>query len=146
MRQADIVNSGSGITHDEKIDFVTEEGNHFEGTVTFKKTNMKDEMKIGALKAQRLQNEGVTNLELVDRGTLFTNHVIASLQVAVIKSPSWFKDIDAIDEIDLLFHIYGKYDHWRNSFRKPPQPTSNDGDSEASVGETKVETSEDIRG
>lgn len=103
------------------INYESYEGNTYEGTVVFKKPTMGDWMRIGAIKADLLRKAGVTDMELVDDTVQLMAHAMATLTVVVIKRPPWFANLEEMTESDVIYHVYGKYMVWADSFRKPVQ-------------------------
>lgn len=141
MRMAEKTRQGGELTEGEKIDFESLEGNIYKGYIVFKKPNMGAMMKMGAKKAELLKKAGVTDLKLVDEGVMFMAHVMATLEVVCVKRPDWFMDLEAIEEPELLYHVFGRYQTWENSFRKDLRGKPAD-DSTDGVGEKAVDSSE----
>lgn len=133
MGQAQEANLGGALTNGVPIDHTTAFGTHLTGIVEFKRPTMKDYMRMGALKSEELRNAGVVNADLVDSQIRFMAHVISTLKVVVVKCPMWLVKIDEVQEPDILYHVYHKYQEWELSFRKPEASTeASDGDSPAS--------------
>ena len=128
---ADQVNAGDNTTHTETINFTSSFGNTYQGQVVFKRPNALDLMRIGGLKAQYFSEAGITNLEIVDNSVRLLAHVLAHLKVLVLKCPAWLFDVDKVDDMELIYEVYGKYRDWEDSFRKVV-PTAQAGDSEPS--------------
>ena len=136
MNQAQTVNLGGNHTEGIPIDFTTEFGTHFTGNVEFKRPTMQDYMKMGALKAQFLGQGGAVNKHLIDDTIKFMAQVMSTLKVVIVRAPAWLvKDgrisVEHIQDPEILYHLYGKYEEWEDSFRKPVQEELQ-GDSQAS--------------
>ena len=119
MAQADQIRLGGDLKAGVTIDFVTDFGTEIKGNVIFKRATMADYVKIGAIKSEYLREAGVVNINLVDNSVKFIAHVMATLSVVVVKSPEWLLDIGTVKEPDILYHVFGKYEVWEKSFRKP---------------------------
>jgi hypothetical protein len=128
MEQAQQVNVGSELQNGVDIDFTSADGNVYRGKVVFKRPSVMDYMKMGALKSEIFRLAGVKDLNLVDPTVKFMAHVIATLKTVVVKRPEWMLDIDNMQEPEVLYHVYGKYEVWEDSFRKPDAGES-EGDS-----------------
>lgn len=150
MEQSQQVNMGSANTKDVLIDFTTEFGTHYHGTVVFKRPNMQDYMRIGALKAQYIGQNGSVDLNLVDVQIKLIAHVMSTLKVVVAKAPAWMVvqgriSVEHFQEVDILYHLYAKYEEWENSFRTRVSEEL-PGDSPTAAGAEDVGTSEVLRG
>lgn len=133
MRVAEQTRQGGNLTEGELFDFESLEGNKYKGYIVFKKPNMGDMMRMGAIKADFLKLAGVSDIKLVDEGILFMAHVMATLEVVAIKRPDWFMKLREIEEPELLYHVFGRYQTWENSFRKDLRTTTS-GDSKDTEG------------
>lgn len=116
--QAEKVNMGENLRDGADIDFESSDGNKYVGKVIFKRPNMLDYMRMGALKSEILRNAGVRDLNLVDKSVQFMSHVMATLKVVIVKSPSWLVDIDKVEEPEVLYHVYAKFEEFEDTFRK----------------------------
>ena len=135
MAQAQQANLAGDLTEGVPLDYVTVFGNELKGFVVFKRPTMKDYMKMGALKSEELRKAGVKDINLVDSSIKFMAHVLSTLRVVIAKAPEWLINLDAIQEPDILYYVYGKYEEWENSFRKPRgTDEAGDGDSEPTDG------------
>jgi arabinogalactan endo-1,4-beta-galactosidase len=123
------------------IDFTSLEGNRYTGVIVFKKPDMFDFMKMGARKSEILRMAGVKDLYLVDEPIKYMAHVISTLEIVATKRPEWLLKPTEIKEPELLYHVFGKYSEWENTFRKDLPRVSTD-DSEASEGAQAMGTSE----
>ncbi len=126
MQQAQTVNLGGQHTEGVPIDYTSEFGTHYKGTIVFKRPTMQDYMKMGALKAQYLGQGGAVNKYLIDDTIKFMAQVMSTLKVLIVRAPEWLvKDgkinVEGVQEPDVLYHIYDKYEKWELSFRKPIQ-------------------------
>lgn len=128
--QADKVNLGNGFTSGVHIDYTSVFGTEVKGWVEFKRPSMLEYMQMGGLKSEILRQAGVRDINLVDNQIKFMAHVISTLKTVIVKSPEWLLNIDNVKEPDILYHVYGKYEEWEDSFRKPSESKS-EGDSEA---------------
>lgn len=109
----------------EQINFTSDVGNTYQGEVRFKKPNVGDMLKMSGLKTAYIQSQFVDEKgtpiqvapELIDDTLLRFAEVIATLKVVVIACPKWLMDLEEVEDFDLLFHVFGRYNAWRNSFR-----------------------------
>lgn len=152
MAAAEANNTGLGnkLTSGAVIDFTSEEGNHYTGTIIFRRPGMKDLMRMGGIKSEFLRQAGVRDISLVDNTVKFMAHVMATLSVVIEKCPAWLLDskgnidLGSVHESDLLYHIFSEYEEWENSFRKPVQGTGA-GDSGTAESTEAVAASEVLR-
>ncbi|WP_028590360.1 hypothetical protein [Paenibacillus massiliensis] len=131
--------AGGELKEGEILDFTSSEGNHYTGVLVFKKLNMADLMKVGAIKSEILREAGVQDVRLVDSDILFTAHVISVLEIALHKRPECLLKLKEITEPDLLFHVYGLQQMWEAKFRKDFRNALED-HSEATAGAQVVDT------
>ncbi|MEC0169916.1 hypothetical protein [Paenibacillus graminis] len=110
--------AGGKFNETEVLDFESAEGNVYKGVLVFKKPTMADLMKIGGLKSEILRTAGVQDARLVDNDILFTAHMLATLEVVLVKRPEFLLNLNQVKESDLIFHVYGKYQVWEATFRK----------------------------
>lgn len=130
MASAGQVRLGGELKAGVFIDYETELGTQIEGNVLFKRPTMGDYLKMGAIKSEYLRNAGVVNIQLVDNTVKYMAHVMATLAVVVVKCPEWLMDLNSIQEADILYHVFGKYEEWEKSFRKPTKgPVHADGET-----------------
>lgn len=139
IETAQKVRAGGELKEGEILDFTSSEGNHYSGVLVFKKLNMADLMKIGAIKSEMLRVAGVQDIQLVDNDILFMGHVISTLEIALDKRPECLLKLNEITEPDLLFHVYGKYQLWEATFRKDFR-NSRENNSEDTAGKETVDT------
>jgi hypothetical protein len=128
------VRAGSNFTTDLEIDYTSEFGEHYTGTVTVHKPNMGETLKIGVLRGQILKQsmgDDMVPLDLIPTEIQFFAMIVATLKVVVDKCPDWLLNPEEVMEADLLAHVYKKVQDWQNSFRKS-SGAEPDGDSEAS--------------
>jgi hypothetical protein len=119
MEQAQQVNLGGDAKHSVEIDYTTEMKKiHYTGTVVFKRPTMMDYLKIGGAKAELLRKAGVTDMEIIDTSIKALAHIMSTLKIVIVKAPEWLIDLGKLDEVDLLYYVYGKYEEWEYSFRK----------------------------
>lgn len=118
MAKAEQVKLGGELKAGVYIDHTTVFGTELKGSVVFKRPTMLDYVKIGAIKSEYLRSSGVVNANLVDNSVKFIAQVMATLQVVIVKSPEWLIKLDSVQEPDILYHVYEKYEEWENSFRK----------------------------
>lgn len=135
MQQAQAVNLGGENTEGIPIDYTTEFGSHYTGTVVFKRPTMQDYMRMGAYKAQYLGQGGAVNADLIDGTIKFMAQVMSTLRVVIVQAPAWLIEggrisVEHIQEPDILYHLYMKYEEWELTFRKPVQ-SELQGDSQA---------------
>lgn len=135
MGQAQQINLGSAHTEGVPINYTSEFGTKYTGTVVFKRPSMQDYMRMGAYKAQFLGQGGAVNMNLIDNSIKFMAQVMSTLKVVVVRAPEWLiKDgrisVEHIEEPDILYHLYSKYEEWELTFRKPIQGELQ-GDSQA---------------
>lgn len=143
----DLINEGGdGVTR-IPIDFTTERDKNFKGVIGFKHMTMFDFARAGAEKSRMFIEAGITTPEqrlLVDATVQFLIHVVSNLTVAIVDAPAWLKDkqgnlaIEGNDHMDLIFHIYDKYEEWQNSFRKPSEADGTE-DNQASEAEEALD-------
>lgn len=131
ISQAKEVNMGKDLKNGVYIDYTSDFGNNYQGTVVFKRPSVRDFMKMGAIKSEFLRKSGATKLELLDDSVKFLAHVTSVLKVVVAKCPEWLLDVEAVEEVDVLYEVFAEYKKWENSFRRELR-TTEDGDSEAS--------------
>ena len=138
MEKADKISLGSDLETTVPIDYTSFQGKKYEGEVTFKRPNVQDFMKMGALKSEILRKSGVKDINLVDIPVKALAQTMATLKYVIVSSPKWLQDVEKMHEPDVLYHIHDKYEEWENSFR-----TNNDekheGDSEASQSTEAVD-------
>lgn len=125
--------AGAELKEGEYIDYESQEGNLYQGTVLFKKPSMQDFMRMGGIKSEILRSAGVKDLSLLDPTIDFMAHVISTLEIVLHKRPEWLLKIGEVKESDLLYHVYGRYQTWADSFRKPV-PTRTTENSETTAG------------
>lgn len=113
----DEVNQGGDAENVVTIDYTSDEGLHYEGKILFKRPTVMEVMKMGGRKSEILRNAGVTDLTLVDPSIRMMAQSIATLEVVVVKCPEWLLNLEEVTDLDMLFHIYGRYEGWENSFR-----------------------------
>lgn len=130
MEQSDEINLGTLKREQVPIDYTSTSGYVYKGLVEFKRPSVKDYMRMGAIKSEILREAGVINIELVDSTIKFMAHVLATLQVCMVKCPEWLLNLEAITDTDLLYEVYEKYEVWQDSFRKDIKQKS-EGDSQA---------------
>lgn len=123
MNKAQTVNLGGNLTEGVAIDYTTDFGTHFTGTVVFKRPTMQDYMKMGAYKAQYLGQGGAVNMDLIDNTIKFMAQVMSTLKVVIVRAPEWLiKDgkinVEGMNEPDVLYHLYMQYEKWEQGFRK----------------------------
>ncbi|AKG36085.1 hypothetical protein [Paenibacillus durus] len=133
------VAAGGKLNEAEVLDFESAEGNRYKGVLVFKKPTMADLMKIGGLKSEFLRTAGVQDARLVDNDILFTAHMLATLEVVLVKRPEFLFKLNEVKESDLIFHVYGKYQVWEASFRKEFRDAPKT-DRPASEGEEALDT------
>lgn len=140
MKNASDLRLGGNATAGVPIDYTSLMNTKFTGTVVFKRPNMLDLMKIGGMKSEILRTAGVKDIKLIDKTVNDMAQVVATLKIVVAKSPEWLLDIDKVEEPDLLWHVFYKYQDWEDTFRKPSEdkPTT---DSGTAGGEETVATS-----
>lgn len=135
--ESDRAGQGNSLTEGVLIDFTSEDGNEYKGKIIFRRPGMKDYMRMGGIKSEFLRQAGVRDVALVDGSVKFMAHVLGTLSVVIEKCPAWLLDgkgnidLENVKEPELLYHIFGKYEDWENSFRKPVSGTPA-GDSAAS--------------
>jgi hypothetical protein len=132
--KADQVNTGDKARYIVPIDFTSlESGAHYKGKIEFKRPNVFEGMKMGGLKTQILKDAGIVDRELADDGVMFMATAMATLKVVVVRCPEWFIDIEKVADSDLVFHVYGEYLKWNDSFRPNGEGVA-EGNSQPSVG------------
>lgn len=142
MDKADKVNLGSELRTGIPIDYTSEFGNNYKGTFIFKRPSMRDYMRMGGIKSEMLRQAGVVDPKLVDGMIVYLSHVMSTLSVVTLKAPSWVIDdkgkidFEILEEVDVIYHIFAKYEEWENSFRKP-----NGREGEKEVGDRTSENS-----
>ncbi|URJ36611.3 hypothetical protein MF625_001030 [Paenibacillus polymyxa] len=133
------VRAGGELKEAESLDYTSLEGKHYTGVLVFKKLNMSDLMRAGAIKSEILREAGVQEIRLVDNTVLFAAHVISVLEVALHKRPECLLRLKEIKEPDLIYHVYEKYQDWEESFRKDFRNSPED-NSQAAAGKEAVDT------
>jgi hypothetical protein len=111
------VNEGADAENVMNVDFTSTEGNQYKGKILFKRPSVMEIMKMGGRKSEILRQAGVTELTLVDPSVRMMAQAIATLETVVVKCPEWFLNIHEIQDLDIIFHVYGLYEVWENSFR-----------------------------
>lgn len=137
MAKAEQVKLGGELKAGVYIDFTSDFGTVFQGNVIFKRPTMMDYVRMGGLKSEYLRKAGVTDPMLVDNTVKLISHVMATLNTVIIKCPEWLMNLETIEEPDILYEVFEKYEEWEKSFRKLPAEKL-PADSEAPVGETIV--------
>jgi hypothetical protein len=121
---------GSGKTFETTIDYLSDVGTEIKGSIVFHKPNSGEIMKMAGIKtmyiqSQFLDDEGdpiAVDPVLIDSMLTYVAEVVSSLKVVVDKVDEGLEFLlkpEEYDEIDVLFHVYGRYQAWRNSFRRP---------------------------
>jgi hypothetical protein len=133
---ANAIQAGNTFSEGVEINFTSESGQTYKGIIDFKRATVKDYMNIGAKKSEYLRRAGVQDITLVDGSVKYIAQIVSTLEVLVTECPDWFKNIDSIEDIDLLYHVYDKFDQWDSSFRRkqdaePAGDTDNAPGSEA---------------
>lgn len=144
---------GSGKTFSTTIDYESNVGNYYSGNVVFHKPDMKDLMKMAGLKSMYIQQQFVddegnpmpVDPMLIDSMLTTVSEVISTLRVVVDQvdeSLDILLDPESCDELDLLLHVFGRYQEWRNSFRKrdTAEPGQADRGTDSSESEMVSET------
>jgi len=139
IEQADRTRLAGDIKEGVHIDYTSADNNQYTGLVVFKRPTMKDFMRMGAIKSEILRLSGVVDVKFVDDSIKQMALVMATLKVVVVKYPEWLAKLDDIEEPDLLFHVYDKYEEWLDSFRKPSEGELKR-DSESSERKETVDT------
>ncbi|MNN50856.1 hypothetical protein D3C81_1654630 [compost metagenome] len=93
-----------------------------------------DYMKMGGHKSEIYRQAGVKDISLVDSTVKFMAHVLSTLNAVIAKRPEWLVNLEQIQEPEILYHVFGKYEEWENSFRKPVESPETHGDSETTPG------------
>lgn len=129
MAARDTVRAGNNAEGVVPIEFTSEEGNLYRGTVVFKRPSMSDLMRAGGIKSEYLRTAGVRDVRLVDETVKIMAHVMATLSIVLVKRPEWLLNLEEVQEADVLYHVYGKFEEWQDSFRKPlPKEPAGDSD------------------
>jgi hypothetical protein len=150
MSEANRVALGSDLNEGVPIDFNSADGNEYKGTVYFRRPDMKAYMKMGAVKSEYLRVAGVKDISLVDGTVKFMAHVMGTLAVVISRAPAWLLDskgkldLEGVKEPEVLYHLFGKYEEWEDSFRKPIQ-RADAGDSKDTEPAENVDTTEVLR-
>jgi len=124
MSKAGQVNLGDKLEKGVEINFESAYGTKYEGIVVFKRPNMQDYMRMGAIKAQFLGENGMVNPMLIDETIRFMAQAMSTLKVVILRAPEWLLDdkgnidVESIVEPDVLYHIYYAYEDWEDTFRK----------------------------
>jgi len=139
MAKAAQVKLGGELKVGVYINYTSDFGTVYEGNVIFKRPTMNDYMKMGAIKSEYLRKAGVVELSLVDNLLKFMAHVMGTLSVVIVKCPEWLKNMEKIQESDVLYHVFGKYEEWEKSFRKLPAE-SIPADSEFTAGAENLDS------
>lgn len=129
---AESIGLGEKARNEVSIEYVSDMGKRYTGTIVFKRPSVMDYMKMGAAKSEILRNSGVRDLTLVDSGVKLMAQIIGTLKTVVVKSPEWLVRIDSVEDTDLLFHVYGEYQEWERSFRTSADDFPAEGASPAS--------------
>lgn len=120
IAQAEQVKLGGELKAGVFIDYTSDFGTSFKGNVIFKRPTMMEYVRMGALKSEYLRKAGVVDLKLVDNLIKLMAHIMSTLNVVIIQSPEWLINLENIQEPDILYHVYEKYEEWEKSFRKLP--------------------------
>lgn len=115
------------------VEYTSFDGTVYEGNVEFKRPNMRDYVTIGVQKGKYIQGQlGGAFVEpaYIDETVKFLAHMMATLDVVMVKRPVWLLDVEAVEDFGLLDHVYGRYQDWIGTFRAgdTDEPA---GDSEA---------------
>lgn len=111
-----------------------------EGEFTVKYPALMDKVRIGTIRAR--MTDGVPS-EALDVVTDNISFMSATLEVVVVKSPSWF-NINTLEEYEILETVYNKYQEWVSTFRNKPKQGKDAGGSQERPDEKTVEGNEDI--
>ena len=131
---------GNKLQHTIEVNFVSENGNHYEGNIVVHRPSMGDYIKMGVEKAKYLQKQmGVdengmpvqVNMHYIDPGVRVLAHTLGTLSVVVDKCPEWFLYPEELTDYDVLDHVFTQYEVWLDSFRNRNRKQA-DGDSEQS--------------
>lgn len=117
MQVAQEVQAGALAENAVDFDFETNRGKYV-GQVIFKRPNTQDLMRIGGIKSEIFRSAGVRDVELVDDSVRLLAHVVAYLKVVVVSAPKWLNNIDEIEDIEILYEVYGEFQTWEHNFRK----------------------------
>lgn len=131
-------------THTFSIDFAsTVDNKRYEGQFTCKRLSIRDVSALGVRKAQlnggmyfdpRSAGRGV------DEATDTFNNMIAHLEVALIKVPTWW-DLDSISDMNLIGTVFQEVlKHEESLFRAPGQTTNTHGSGEVGSGTQGTQT------
>lgn len=131
--------AGGELKEGEILDYESLEGNKYEGVLVFKKPTIGDTMRMGALKSEILRTAGIQDTRFVDDDIMLTAQALAELEVVLHKRPECLLNLKAIEEHDLLLHVYGIYRNWLGNFRKDFRK-SLPGDSTVSDGTEALDT------
>lgn len=138
MHSAEQVRQGDKLQEGVPINYTSQAGKVYTGVVVFKRPSMLDYMQMGGLKSEYLRQAGVVNVNLVDGTIKHMAQVLATIQKLAIKRPEWLLTPEKIEDPDVLFHVYDKYEEWENSFRTSNKAETT-GDSESTDGEKTMD-------
>lgn len=118
------INQGSRLTKEICVNYVGDNGTKYEGVVVVKRPNVGELIRIGVLKADMIQNQaealgikGRVDLNLIDTTIKLIATWVAELSVVVVQSSPWFANLNEIEDLGLLEHVYRRYTDWLDSFR-----------------------------
>lgn len=123
------LNLGDKATNAVLIDYLSDYGTNYKGTVIFKRPNVMEFMQMGGIKSEIFRKAGVKDVTLVDGGIKYMAQVLATLKLVIVKCPEWLVDIEAVKDTDLLFHVHEAYSEWEDTFRKQSFTATFTGDS-----------------
>lgn len=110
--------AGGELKEGEILNYESLEGNKYEGVLVFKKPTIGDTMRMGAVKSEILRTAGVQDIRFVDEDIMQLAKITAELDVVLHKRPECLLNLKAIEDYDLLLHVYGLYMNWLGAFRK----------------------------
>lgn len=139
---ADVVGQGSKHTNVLTIDYVSEEtGIRYEGKIQVHRPNIKEYMKMGALKGYYLKQFMPTDMyvdpEYIDNTIKVLAQALATVKVVVDKCPEWLLRPEESTDMGIIFHVFHTYNAWLDSFRRD-NLGENTGDSQDNGTEESV--------
>jgi len=128
------------------IDFTSPEGNTYKGDVTFKRLTVGDMLRVEALVAEYFRKAGVTDIRFIDENAKFHARVMATLRVAMVDMQDWLRDMEKLTEIEIIYHVYGQYRNWEDSFLVRSAATASDDGSDSEGAEALDASEASVRG
>lgn len=96
------------------LDFTDSSGKKWEGTFTHRIMTIKDHRVCGVMRAQLA---GGLSYESLDPITKEINLILSTLEISLTQRPDWAKDIQDMDNLEVVQELYKKCEEHEQFFR-----------------------------